>query len=176
MHNTRWESWLQISSAIAVVVGVALVILQLRQNAELIELQIMKQDNESYAENMLSVLPENFYDIRQKAFDDPESLTQLEYRALDVYLSLIVIERWRILYELSERGLLKREAWQLRVRVDARSFLANRFGRAYWERIKNVYPQPTDLVDAVDAALADAPENYTADALMDIKMRMDAAN
>ncbi len=71
MNNDKWESWLQVTSTLAVLIGVALVVLQLRQNSDLIELQILKQDSESSIEHILSVLSENFYEIRQKSIEDP---------------------------------------------------------------------------------------------------------
>jgi len=86
MNNDKWESWLQVTSTLAVLIGVALVVLQLRQNSELIELQILKQDSESSIEHILSVLPENFYEIRQKSIEDPGGLTDLEFRAVDAFL------------------------------------------------------------------------------------------
>ena len=42
MTNNNWDGWLQISSTLAVLFGIALVVFELQQNSDLIELQIVK--------------------------------------------------------------------------------------------------------------------------------------
>ena len=106
MKNKNWENWLSISSTLAVLVGVALVVLQLRQNAELIELQILKQDSDNRIQSSMETMPDNIYEIRLKSLKEPENLTQLEYHVLDGYLWYRTVGRWRGLYDLAERNLL----------------------------------------------------------------------
>ena len=162
MKNSRLENWLSLSSALAVLIGVVLVLIQLRQNAELLELQILKQDADNYTETEASLLPENIYEIRQKSLDEPENLTPFEYQVLEVFYWSMGIARWRNLYDLAERGLLDQSAWQRMVREDAGWTLGNPFGRAYWERVKVDVPNlPTQFVELVDASLADAPDNFS---------------
>jgi len=175
MNNNRWENWLQISSTLAVLVGVVLVVIQLRQNAELLELQILKQDAESYVETDLGLLPEDVYQIRQKSLDEPENLTLYEYQVLDVFYWSTGVVRWRSLYELSERGLLDDAAWQRMVWEDASWLLANPFGRAYWERIKAISGLPGPLVEFVDTTLADSEDNFIDDSFKDVKKHLEAA-
>ena len=173
MIRKDWNSWLQISSTLAVLAGVVLVIAQLRQNAELIELQILKQESESYIQNFAEILPENFTQVWLKAIDDPQSLTRDEIFAVDLYLYARSVARWRAMYDLSERGLLEDSEWQQRVAEDAPSALAYPFGRAWWEGIKRwgatlpnehiESPLPEDLVDAIDRALAQEPLNGTSE-------------
>jgi hypothetical protein len=131
MKNNNWDGWLQISSTLAGLFGIALAVFELQQNSDLIELQIVKDDADKIDERILGVLPQNLYEIRQKSIDDPNNLTHLEYRALDAFLWSITINRWRSLYELAERRLLEEEVWQRAVREDG-PVLAYPFGRAYW--------------------------------------------
>ena len=177
MKHNKWESQLQIVSALAVLVGVVLVIVQLRQNADLLELQILKQDAESNTAATVEMLPDNIYDISLKSITDPRSLTQLDYMKLDAFLWSFTIGRWRGTYDLSENGLLEPMSWQRQVRDEARIALANPFGRAWWERMKNVIEDlPEELVEFVDGVLADASDNHARDAYMDVMNRMESAS
>jgi len=176
MNNKNLEYWLQLSSTLAVLVGVVLVILQLRQNAELIELQILKEDANSYYESVQENLPENMFEIWQKSHDDPKSLTPLEFRALDAELWSSTVSRWRGLYELAERGLIDHSVWKRNVIEEGPGFLAYPFGRAYWERIKDWETTlPVELVEFIDTVLADAPGNKQAEQYSDVMRRLDAA-
>ena len=160
MKNNNWDGWLQISSTLTVLFGIALVVFELQQNSDLIELQIVKDDADKIDERILAILPQNMYEIRQKSIDDPSNLTHLEFRAVDAMLWSLFVNRWRSLYELAERGLLEEEVWQRTVREDA-PLLAYPFGRAWWANVNDgdVVVLPPALVDAVDAVLADAPDN-----------------
>jgi len=177
MNRKDWESWLQISSTIAVLGGVVLVIAQLRQNAELIELQILKEDANSYFESVQENLPDNMLEIWQKSHEDPTSLTLLEFRAMDSELWSSTVSRWRGLYDLADRDLLDHAVWQRAVIEECPGFLANPFGRAYWERIKDWETTlPAELIEFVDAVLADAPDNKVADQYADVMRRIESAN
>ena len=142
MSNVKFDNWIRISSTVAVLIGVALVVFELRQNTALVELQILKQDSDKYVENALSVLPENIYEIRQKSMDDPENLSHLEFRALDSFYWTMNVSQWRGLYDLAERGLLERSAWQRIVEEEAPVYLGYPFGRAWWNHTKNISTTP----------------------------------
>jgi hypothetical protein len=177
MQKGNWENWLSLSSTLAVVVGVALVVLQLRQNAELLELQILKQDADNRIQASMESMPENIYEIRLKAIREPENLTQLEYHIMDGYLWYRTIERWQSLYDLAERGLLDETSWKQQVHQDAGVMLANPFGRAYWSRMKDIVGTlPSDLKNFVDDVLADLAPNHANDAYVDVLRRLEAEN
>ena len=65
MTRIKSENLIQVFSTVAVLIGIALVIVELRQSSELVELQILKQDVEGANERGLNVLPENIYEIRR---------------------------------------------------------------------------------------------------------------
>ncbi len=158
MQNSRWESWLNISSTLAVLLGVMLVIFQLRQNADLLELQILKQDTDGYIANALETLPENFDEILYKSMETPEDLTGPEIISLDKYFWGRQVARWRGLYDLAQRGLLEESAWKRAIREEAAIF-SYPFGREWWIGIKNWETTlPDDLIALVDQEI-DSPAN-----------------
>jgi len=171
--NNR-DNWLQISTTVAVLIGIALVVIELQQNSDLVELQILKQDAEAATDRGISILPDNIYEIRQKSIDNPEDLTHLEFRALDGLLWYSTVNRWRGLYDLAEQGLLEDEVWRTAVKEEAPIFLAYPFGRAYWERMREVATYlPADFVVGIDEVLANASDNYAADSFSDVMERLE---
>jgi hypothetical protein len=177
VKSNKLENWIQLSSTGAVLVGVLLVVIQLRQNSELIELQILKDDANSYIENEINLLPDNIYEIRQKSLDKPDEITLYEYQILDGLYWATGVSRWRSLYDLAERGLVDQSAWKNLIQEDVDWYFANSFGRAWWERVSTRESTiPTELVEYVNALLADLPDSYMDDALEDVKNRMESAN
>jgi len=173
VQNNKLENWIQLSSTVAVLVGILLVVFQLRQNSELIELQILKDDSNSIIENEVSLLPENIYEIRQKTLDEPDNLTLYEYQVLDAFYWSTGVTRWRGLYDLSERGLVDESAWMRLVQDDVEWYLANQFGRAWWERVARAESTlPKKLVDYVNATIDNVPDSYMDDVFMDVRNRM----
>jgi len=176
VKNKKLEHWIQLSSTGAVLFGVILVVIQLRQNSELIELQILKEEANSYIENEINLLPENIYEIRQKSLNEPDELTLYEYQVLDGLYWSQGVSRWRSLHDLAERGLVDQSAWKNLIQEDVDWYFANPFGRAWWKRASTRESTlPTELVEYVNVLLVDLPDSYMDDALEDVKNQMELA-
>ena len=174
MNRQSWENWLHISSTAAVLIGVVLVIAQLRQNAELLELQIIKQEADSYIQHFTEVLPEDFTDTWMKSFDNPQALTRQEIFEVDLYMYARTVARWRSMYDLADRELLDDSEWRRLVAEDAPVVLGNPFGRVWWEGIKDWGEGilPDKLVNAIDQAVIEASPNSTSDWYDDLERRI----
>ena len=175
MKGRNLDTWIRVSSTLAVLIGVALVVIELRQTSDLVELQILKQDSDKYIENALAVLPDNIYEIRQKSMENPRDLTHLEFRALDSLYWTINVAQWRGLYDLSERGLVDKIAWKRMIEEEAPVYLGYPFGRAWWNHTKNITTTlPEDFMLAIDTALAGNRGNYSAAAFQDVMELLNA--
>ena len=175
MKSINSGQLLQVSSNLAMLVGVVLVVLQLRQNAELLELQILSQESNSYIENEIAMIADNYTETWRKMIEEPENLTMAEYRAIDSHLWAQNISRWRNLYDLYERGLLDSSAWQRVVSEDVEIEFAHPYGRWYWGATRESEETlPRELVEFVDEVLANAPYNYPAQDFNDMKEHMKA--
>jgi hypothetical protein len=160
MKHFEYKGWLQLSANVAILAGVVLVIFQLRQNADLLELQILKQDADSYIAGEMMMIGENYADTWQKMIEEPENLNLAELRAIESHLWAHDIARWRNLYELHSRGLLDEDAWKRGIREDLEYELAHPYGRAWWEEVRDIPDLPRELVEFVDNGLAKASHNY----------------
>jgi hypothetical protein len=162
MKHFNYKGWLQLSANVAILAGVALVIFQLRQNADLLELQILKQETDSYIAGDLMMIGENYAETWQKMIEEPEKLNLAEFRAIESHLWAHDIVRWRNLYDLYSKGLLDEATWKRLVREDLEYELAHPYGRAWWEEIRDIPDLPRELVEFIDDGLAKAPHNAPA--------------
>lgn len=160
MKHFEYKGWLQLSANVAILAGVVLVIFQLRQNADLLELQILKQEADSYISGELMMIGENYADTWQKMVEEPENLNLAEIRAIESHLWAHDIVRWRSMYDLYSKGLLEEDVWKRRIREDLDYELAHPYGRAWWEEVKEIPDLPPELVKFVDDGLAKADHNY----------------
>ena len=172
MGNNRWGQYFQVATNLAVLLGVVLVVIQLRQNSELLELQIIKQVADTYTAAALETLPENFNDVFYKSIDSPEDLTGAELLALDRYLWGRLLTRWRGLYDLADLGLLEDSAWRRSIVEDA-GLLDYPYGRAWWNGIKNWETTlPEELVALVDEVLENSPGDSQRDVFAKTKRQI----
>ena len=162
MKHINYKDWLQLSANVAILSGVVLVIFQLRQNADLLELQILKQDVDSYIAGELMMIGENYADTWQKMIEEPENLNLAELRAIESHLWAHDIVRWRHLYDMHSRGLLDEDAWKRMVSDDLAYELAHPYGRAWLEYIRDNTDLPPELVEFIDDGLAKAGHNHPA--------------
>jgi len=160
MKHIDYKGWLQVSANIAILAGVVLVIFQLRQNANLLEFQILKQDTDSYISGELMMIGENYANTWQKMIEEPENLNLAELRAIESHLWAHDIYRWRNLYDLYKRGLLDEDAWKRLVGDDLEYELAHPYGRAWWKSVKDSTDLPPELVEFIDDGLAKSSHNF----------------
>jgi len=173
MENNKWGRYFQVATNLAVLLGVVLVVIQLRQNSELLKLQIIKQDADTYTSAALETLPEDFNDVLYKSIESPEELNGAEILALDRYFWGRQLTRWRGLYDLADLGLLEDSAWRRSIIEDA-ILLDHPYGRAWWNGIKEWETTlPDDLVVLVDEVLGNSPGDSQRDVIEGTKRRIE---
>jgi hypothetical protein len=153
MSRSDLLQWLQVSANLAILAGVVLVVLQMRQNADLLELQILKQDADSYIAAELALIGENYTETWQKMLEEPENLTLAEKRALESILWAHMIKRWVNTYKLAQQGLIEDIEWKHAVDSDVGYELAHPYGKAWWKEAREISMIPRQLAEYVDSKL-----------------------
>ena len=151
--------WLSITANLGVLVGLILVIFEMRQNQELMKVNLTNHYYSSYAQAEMLFAGENLPAVWEKSLLDPKNLSLKEMRILEAH-TYAPITRWINLYRLSEAGILENRFWQTQVNVDAGYYLGTPYGRAYWDNIKPHALEsnfiPMELLHYIDDILADA--------------------
>ena len=149
--------WLNVTANLGVLAGLILVIFEMRQNQELMKVNLTNDYYSSYAQAEMIFAGENLPAVWEKSLVDPKNLSLKEMRILEAH-TYSPITRWINLYRLYEAGILEKTFWQSQVNVDASYYLGTPYGRAYWENIKPHALEskfiPLDLLDYIDNVLA----------------------
>ncbi len=161
MESSKFGYWLQIGANVGMLIGLILVGLQMQQNSKLMELQIINDQNEAYIDGLWAAAGEQYADVWEKHLTEPENLSLSEMRVLEAGL-LAPLSRWKTKYALFERGLLKSSDWKDAVRTDTTFLFASDYDWAYWQVIKIGGTYPQELVNYIDARLAEAPDRTPA--------------
>lgn len=175
MKNGKLNEWLQVFANIGIVLGLLLVGVQLKQNADLLKTQLLYEESQRAIELETKVVGENGAEVWAKSITDPASLSLAEKRIIEAILWSFV-EQLRASHMLAELGLLDDSEWRTRVTSDAAYYLANGYGRAWWANFsEETLVLKEDLVEAVNARLAAAEGNFTLDYHEQIIKRIGAA-
>ncbi len=161
MESSKFGYWLQIGANLGILAGLILVGLQLQQNSRLMELQIINDQNEAYNAGLWAAAGEQYADVWEKHLEEPENLSLSEMRVLEAGL-LAPLSRWATKYTLFEMGLLDSSVWKDAVRTDATFLFASDYDWAYWQVIRTGDTYPQELVNYIDARLAEAPDRTPA--------------
>lgn len=142
MDFSKLSNWLQVSANIGIVLGLVLVGIQLKQNADLARLQLLYDESWRVVQLELEVVGERGAEVWAKSIEEPEHLTLDEVRIMEALLWAF-IENLRGTYRLSKLGLLEDEDWRRRVDAEVDFYLSDPYSRAWW---RNFGGEPTSSI------------------------------
>lgn len=161
MKNQPLNQWLQVLANLGIVVGLLLVGVQLKQNSDLLKMQLLYEESQRAIKLETQVVGENGADVWAKSLTDPGDLTLPEQRIMEAILWSFV-EQLRASYMLADLGLLEDDEWRARLDSDGGFYLGNAYGRAWWQNFSTgSTPLPPELVEAVDRRLGNTDANFT---------------
>lgn len=167
------NKWLQLAGNLGIVLGLLLVVVQLKQTADLTKTQLLYDESQRQIELETKVVGEEGARVWAKSLTEPAQLTLEEQRIIEALLWSFV-EQLRAAYMLGELGLLDDGEWKTRVRGETGFFLANPYARAWWSNFSESNEiLPPELIAAVDERLAELQDNYTLDYTGNIKRMLE---
>ncbi len=162
--------WLQIGANIGILIGLILVGFQMKQNSELLQVQLLKDELVSYLDSEMAIIGDDYGAVWEKMITSPEEMTLREMRIEEAMLWGHGMMRWINTYRLGELGLVNEDQWKTEVQRDASFFFGNRYGRAWWDtlweetqtNVGNPHQYiPFELANYIQEYLESSPENYT---------------
>ncbi len=167
MKLNKIADWLQIIANFGILIGLILVLMQMRQNEELQRIQIMNQYHDSYSAYETAFAGENLPDIWEKSWLEPENLTLSEMRAMEA-ITFVPLNRWINLYRQSEAGILDQEDWKYEVLNDVSYYFDTPYARAWWQEMgssmHDVGYIPSEMYDIIEERLNDSKARSQRDA------------
>ena len=124
------RDWLQITSNVAILFGVILVIFQMKQASDLLKTQLLVEESRTWIEGERALLGENAAAVWAKSITNPTELSLEEQRIIEAYL-YNAVESWRAAYLIAQQGLFEEE-WKGRILVETEYYFGNDYGRSWW--------------------------------------------
>jgi len=128
----RFNKYLTLGANIGVVLGLVLVFIEVRQNAELTRTQMEQQMNDMLSNIELSIAQPQMAAVWVKSVREPEALADNEIRMLDAHLTSILLE-WDYLIQMEAGGLVTRDRVRRHVADTAPAYFGSRFAKNWWQ-------------------------------------------
>lgn len=154
MDFEKLNKWLQVSANIGIVLGLVLVGFQLRQNSELVRIQLLYEESIRAVELETEVVGERAAEVWAKSIQAPEDLTLAEIRIMEALLWSFM-EQLRGTYRLAEMGLLSDQDWRIRAESEVTFQLSDPYSRAWWKNYSTGNNHlPEELRTVIDDVIA----------------------
>ena len=175
MDSENMSKWLTLGANIGILIGLVLVVIQIRQNSDLLRLQFINDEYlaESSSERLL--IGENPADAIMKAMYSPEDMTYADFRVNDAYLISKIDMMYRR-YQLGQEGIFDEDDWrESNIGFTFEWLFGNRFNRLWWEHAgRGSYSDVPELVEYVDSTIKDVNENRSTQSWETIRSELQA--
>jgi hypothetical protein len=127
----RLNHWLTLGANIGVLLGLAVLIVEVRQNASLTRTAMDQQKNDLLAEIEFNIAKPEITDIWVKAIRAPEELSDAEIRTIDSLLISIMLQ-WDQVFMMQDAGLISETRVRQHIQNTAPFYFGSRFGKHWW--------------------------------------------
>jgi len=160
MKSESINRWLTLGANVGILIGLVLVIVEIRQNSDLVRLQFINDDLLALAQTDTPMLGDNAADVMMKAMYNPEELTYADFRVIDAYL----ISKMDLIYRryrLGQEGIIEADAWKKDPGFTFEWLFGNRVALLWWKYEGRVaYGMDTpEIVEFVDSRIEGITES-----------------
>ena len=131
MNTDRVKPWLTFGANIAVLVGLGLVVAEIRQNTEIAEIQFSQNRSLAIDQFEQLNLDPDFAQTWARSVQQPHLLTPAEYRMMDSYLAMRA-EGWNRIFQMEMRGYEAAGTTELTMQ-NAGIWFGNEFAQTWWK-------------------------------------------
>ncbi len=159
LNTDRVNKWLTLGANVGVLIGLILLVAEIRQNTEVSEMQFYIERRKVVNEHEQAMLDAETSDVWIKSIADPQSLSSSEINKLGSILGLR-LNIWRLSFVLEERGFRDKGSALEYLELTIQDHFGNPAAQIWWKHHRAGYPQ--DFAAAIDDALVnvDPGANY----------------
>lgn len=157
MNMDRTNRWLALAANIGVIIGLFLLLVELRQNSNISELGFY-MDRRAQANQLNEyTLDLGVSEILTKSVMEPEALTPAEIEVLGSYLTLR-LNSWRVTYIQEEFGFREPGSADRYLELTIKYSFGHPAALTWWRLNRDGFP--AELRDSVDAALENVDPDF----------------
>jgi hypothetical protein len=132
MQKSRLSAWIEMTAGIAVLVGILLVVQELKQNNEYAQADSTRDLFQMWANIYQFTAETNIDSLRQKASANPEKLSDNELQVLESYYWMMMNAEWAQA-QMARSGLVLAGDQGAFAKLIAGSYFMDSFGRAWFK-------------------------------------------
>ncbi len=168
----RLNRWLTLGANLGVLLGLVILIVEVRQNAALTRASMEQQKNALLAEIELNIVKPELSDVWVKSVREPENLTDAELRTMDGILVALMLQ-WEQRFLMADAGLATRADARQHVVNAAPYYFGSRFGKHWWSLQKSGW-EGTVMMEIADPVVESVDEDFLANYLDTLRLAADA--
>ncbi|KJS27615.1 MAG: hypothetical protein VR75_02350 [Hyphomonadaceae bacterium BRH_c29] len=127
----RLNRWLTLAANLGVLLGLIMLIVEVRQNAALSRAAMEQQKNDVLAEIEFYIAKPEISEVWIKSIRHPEDLTEPELRTMDGILVALMLQ-WDHRFQMESAGLASRADARQHVLNSAPYYFGSRFAKHWW--------------------------------------------
>jgi hypothetical protein len=133
MTTSKFSLWVTSATNVAVLVSVALLVMELRQSAKLAELNLLETRRAAFEQAEIAFLDPSISRVWVKALSDPASMSVEEIRSMDAYQAINLFQALRV-FELHKAGLIDERSAVEYIQAEFPYVFGTPFAKIWWEQ------------------------------------------
>lgn len=129
--SDRLNRWLTLGANLCVVLGLVILIVEVRQNAELTRAAMETGKNDALTQIELSLANPEVSAAWVKSIREPESLSDVEIRVVEAHLVAVMLQ-WDHMFNMEKIGLVSRAEARRHIQNVAPYYFGSRHGKNWW--------------------------------------------
>ena len=130
-ETDRLNRWLTLAANLGVIVGLIILIVEVRQNADLTRAQLLANRDDLLVQIELSLASPESSAAWVKSIREPEGLTDTEIRMVESHLVAVMLQ-WHHMFTMEEAGLTSRGHTKQHILNVAPYYFGSRHGKNWW--------------------------------------------
>jgi hypothetical protein len=152
MDIDRLNRWLTLVANVGVLIGLVVLIAELRQSSAIAEAQFYLDQVESNETLEIAMLGDSPAAVWERSVFDPRSLSRADIRVMDAYLSSRLYVWWNML-EMENRGFDEPGATADNIRDSVDFYFGSTFAQAWWKQERETGNWGDALTAMIDKAI-----------------------
>ena len=156
MDESRVVKWITIATNLAILAGLILLVMEIRQNNNLAKLQALQERRNVVQQSEMEYYDPEISKVWVKSIMEPENMTFSEIRAMEAYLTVQLYQAGHI-WSMGQAGLMSEEEAREWMLDDVDFIFSNTFAQTLWQ----VWGSDWSHLTGYDEAISSLDENQT---------------
>lgn len=169
-NKTEWlNRWLTLAANIGVVLGLIILIFEVRQNASLSRTEMQVERNRMLIEIEISISSPETARAWVKSIRAPEEMSDVEIRVVEAHLVAVLLQ-WDLMFYMQSGKLVTAENAKIHILNNAQYYFGSTFAKNWWHQQSGGW-DGTPMLEVAGPIIEALDENFLANNLDAIRIK-----